>query len=159
MIFDHRGNGQLIDRQITFRIPPVTDTESIVKAIHSPDNVSTSKIEMTQSLHRFVGGIGETRQRRRRRDDARIVLHRPVRRVAIDRVAGRQSPAVLAVSFMPLRVLYAVGIVDQRLITVHLAIIGIPVFQPCRVQADVRVMCPEERPSVAFGTAMFDPQR
>ena len=92
--------------------PTVTDTESIVKAIHSPDTVSKSKIEMTQSLHRFVGGIGETRQRRRRRDDTRIVLHRPVRRVAIDRVAGRQSPAVLAVSFMPLRVLYAVGIID-----------------------------------------------
>lgn len=68
--------------------------------------------------------------------------------VTLHRIAGRKSPAGIAVSFKLARVFDAMVVVYQRLIPVYLPVIGVLVGKPLD-SPNVGVMGPEQ------GTAML----
>src|SRR5271170_5149919 len=74
-----------------------------------------------------------------------------MRIVALDRVAGREAPAVRSVAFEPKRVADAVRIINARVSHVLLPVVGIGVTEPARIDAAKGIMGKKER-SARFGS-------
>ena len=65
--------------------------------------------------------------------------------IALDRVAGGETPAVRPVALVPIGVADAVGVVDARVSDVLLPVVRIGVAQPTRIDAAEGIMSEEER--------------
>ena len=88
-----------------------------------------------------------------------VVVARAVSCIAFGRVAGGQSPAVLAVTFVLFGILHAVAVVGEGMVAHHVPVVGIAVAQVARVQTDVRVLCPEQGTAQFLGSVVFQFQR
>src|SRR5690606_39979138 len=59
-------------------------------------------------------------------------------------IAGSQAPAVLTITFVPFWIFNAVLPVDQGMVAVILPIVRILIAQPPRVEAEIRIVRPEQ---------------
>src|ERR1700752_5312869 len=68
--------------------------------------------------------------------------------VAAFRIARSQTPAVRSITPKPLRVLQAIGAVDQNVRAVLFKIVGISVAKPAWIEAEERIVGEEDRPAL-----------
>src|ERR1700691_5887938 len=79
-----------------------------------------------------------------------------MRIVALDRVAGRETPAVRPVALEPKRVADAIGVINARVSDVLLPVVGIGVAQPTRINAAEGIMGEEEWSAPIGSERKFD---
>ena len=158
IVLNHRGNGALVDGKIAGHRPVTSLGEGIVESVLAPNPVAFG-IEILQCTHGFLRCVGKTGQGCCRCDDTMVVVARAVGCIAFGRVAGGQSPAVLAVTFVLFGILHAVAVVGEGMVAHHVLVVGIAVAQVARVQTDVRVLCPEQGTAQFLGSVVFQFQR
>ena len=95
IVLNHRCDGQLVDSQVSARVPLGSGAIAVVEAIIAPEQV-LAVIPVPSSRHCLCRSVGETGQCCRRRDHAEVIVRR-VCRVAVDRVTGCQSPATVRI--------------------------------------------------------------
>src|ERR1700733_12533935 len=156
VILDHDHDRPLADREVTVGVPVILLAETVDEAVPSPNLVAEIVIEVSKRPHRLCRRVGEARQGRARRDDA-LVVHGRMRIVALDRVAGRETPAVRPVALEPERVADAVGVIDARVSNVLLPIVRIGVTQPTWIDAAEGIVGEEERSARIRSERKLDP--
>src|ERR1700677_647774 len=134
VILDHDHDRPLADREVTVGVPVVLLAESIDEAVPSPNLVAEIVIEVSKRRHCLCRRVGEACQSRAGRDDA-LVVAGGMRIVALDRVAGRETPAVRPVALESKRVADAVSVINARVSHVLLPIVRIGVAQSARIDA------------------------
>ena len=80
-------------------------------------------------------------------------------RISVYRIACCQSPTVFAVAFVSLRVSHAVFVVAEGMVSYHIPVVGIRVAQVLGVEADIGILCPEQRTTSLFGAIVFQFER
>src|SRR5688572_27990041 len=98
----------------------------IHKTIFLPYLISQYIVKEFQCLHGFGRGIGKRRQCSGGRDHS-VVIVWIVHFVTTDIVTGSKAPAGIAVSIMAARIDNAVIIIDERMISILVPIIGMRV--------------------------------
>src|SRR5690606_17211048 len=83
-----------------------------------------------------------------------------MRRISINRITGSKPPRMLSISFKPFGVFDGIVTMNQCLVAVQHPIVRIPIFQSARIQPQVRLVSPEQRPdTVAFRHIVLEDQR
>src|SRR5690606_10167120 len=108
-------------------IPVLCFVKSISKPVFAPYFIAEICIIMPERFHRFFGCIRKGRKSCRRCYGTMIIGGR-VRVITIIGIAGGKSPAVFTISLKRFWIIYAVTIIDQRVVLILLPIVGIAVF-------------------------------
>ena len=80
-------------------------------------------------------------------------------RISVHRIARCQSPAVFTIAFISLRIAHTVFIVAEGMVLHHVPIVSILVAQVLGVEADIRILSPEQRTTSLLGSIVFQFER
>src|SRR6202522_4297913 len=96
------------------RIPIELLAVSVHKAVSAPQFSTLFLIKITERLHGKRRRVRHRRQGRGRLYDPLVLLGR-MSRIPLDAVPSRQTPCVLAIAFVLMRIINTVGPIDERM--------------------------------------------
>lgn len=111
--------------QVSLQMPIVLQTKGIIWPIFA-DEFGMLFVKSPEEGHALYWGVREGSQRGSWRNDAEIAV-RTMACVASHRVARGQSPEFGPVAFVIIRIVDAVGVVDEGVILVELPVVGVGV--------------------------------
>lgn len=152
MVFHHRDDRTLIDREVGSGIPIATFAKRVDKTEAPPHAVSGLGEEAAQCVHGLCRREGNARQRGARRNHAQIPVGR-MRSIASRPMTCGQTPAIGTIAEVAVGIEDTMSVIDLRVPNVLVPIIGVTIDEAARIKPAEGIVGKEER------TAEIHPKR